>query len=240
MDSPGELLDVIQRIRGVTGKPVGIKAVIGAYGWLDQLFKEVHRRGIGAAPDFITVDSADGGSGAAPNSLMDYVGLPISESLPMVVDKVIAHGLRERIKIIASGKLITPADVAWALSVGADFCNSARGFMFALGCIQALQCNKNTCPTGITTHNPRLQKGLDPADKAVRVQHYIENMVHEVGVIAHSCGVREPRRLRRFHARMVVPDGRSKPLDELYPDVEPGPAIVGDKDAENRKLTFVT
>ena len=156
VDSPGELLDVIQRVRDVTGKPVGIKAVIGAYGWLDQLFEEVHRRGIGAAPDFITVDSADGGSGAAPNSLMDFVGLPISESLPMVIDKIIAHGLRERIKVIASGKLITPAEVAWALCLGADFCASARGFMFALGCIQALQCKKKrTRFKGAQTRAPR-------------------------------------------------------------------------------------
>ena len=239
VDSPGELLDLIHRIRNVTGKPVGFKAVIGAYGWLDTLFAEVHRRGIESAPDFITVDSADGGTGAAPSSLIDFVGLPISESLPMVVDKLVSHGLKERVKVIASGKLITPAEVAWALCVGADFCNSARGFMFALGCIQALQCNKNTCPTGITTHNSRLQKGLDPADKAVRVQHYIENMVHEVGVIAHSCGVREPRRLRRYHARMVVPDGRSRPINELYPDVEPGSAMVGDQDAGKRSLMSV-
>ncbi len=227
VDNPGELLDLIDRVRRTTGKPVGFKSVIGAYGWLDGLFKEIHKRGIETAPDFITIDSADGGTGAAPSSLMDYVGLPIYESLPMVVDRLVAHGLRDRIKVIASGKLITPADVAWALCVGADFCVSARGFMFALGCIQALQCNKNTCPTGITTHNPRLQRGLDPADKAVRVEHYIKNMVHEVEVIAHSCGVPEPRRFRRFHARMVRPDGRSLPIDEIYPDMEPGSARAG-------------
>jgi glutamate synthase domain-containing protein 2 len=88
--------------------------------------------------------------------------------------------------------------------------------MFALGCIQALQCNKNTCPTGITTHNPRLQKGLDPTFKAERVANYVHNMVHEVGVIAHSCGVREPRQLRRFHARIVAEDGCSISLEEMY------------------------
>lgn len=137
----------------------------------------------------------------------------------MVVDKLIEHGLRDRIKVIASGKLITPSDVAWALCVGADFVVSARGFMFALGCIQAMQCNKNTCPTGITTHNSRLQRGLDPSDKAVRVKNYVENIVHEVCVIAHSCGVREPRRLRRYHCRIVMSDGRSVPLNELYPEL---------------------
>ncbi|WP_282607200.1 FMN-binding glutamate synthase family protein [Pelagibius sp. Alg239-R121] len=225
VDNPGQLLDLIAQVRSVTGKPVGFKAVIGAYGWLDSLCAEIQRRGVESAPDFITIDSADGGTGAAPSSLMDYVGLPISESLPMVVDRLVAHNLRDRVKVIVSGKLITPADVAWALCVGADFITSARGFMFALGCIQALQCNKNTCPTGITTHDPRLQKGLDPADKAVRVQHYIKNMVHEVEVIAHSCGVPEPRRLRRFHARMVGANGRSLPINEIYPDNEPGAAL---------------
>jgi len=226
VDSPGELLDLIDRTSTVTGKPVGFKAVIGAYGWLDELFAEIGRRGIRSAPDFITIDSADGGTGAAPSSLVDYVGLPISQSLPIVVDRLVAHGLRERVKVIASGKLVTPADVAWALCVGADFCVSARGFMFALGCIQALRCNKNTCPTGITTHNPRLQRGLDPADKAIRVQHYIENMVHEIGVIAHSCGVREPRLLRRYHASIMVHDGRVRSISEIHPDVAPGSAVV--------------
>ena len=112
------------------------------------------------------------------------------------------------------------------LCVGADFCVSARGFMFALGCIQALRCNNNTCPTGITTHNPRLQRGLDPADKAIRVQHYIENMVHEIGVIAHSCGVREPRLLRRYHASIMVHDGRVRSISEIHPDVAPPSAVV--------------
>lgn len=216
VNSAEDLLDLIQRVRRVTGKPVGFKAVIGAYGWLDDLFEAVNRRGVSSAPDFITVDSADGGTGAAPMSLIDFMGLPIRESLPLVVDAIAAHGLEDRIKVIASGKLITPAEVAWALCVGAHFVVSARGFMFALGCIQALQCNRNTCPTGITTHNPRLQKGLNPELKSERVANYVRHMVHEVGVIAHSCGVREPRELRRFHARMVTECGLSIPLDEVY------------------------
>ncbi len=216
INSEDDLLKMIGHIREVTGKPVGIKAVIGAYGWVDSLCKAIKRHGIDSAPDFITVDSADGGTGAAPMSLIDYMGLPIRESLPLVVDIIEAHGLKERIKIAASGKLVTPAEVAWALCVGADFVNSARGFMFSLGCIQALQCDKNTCPTGITTHNRRLQKGLDPEEKAQRVKNYATNMVYEVGVVAHSCGVREPRQLRRFHARIVTESGMSRPLDELY------------------------
>ena len=218
INSNEELLDMIHRVREVSGKPVGYKAVIGAYGWLDNLFELINGRGIESAPDFITVDSADGGTGAAPMPLIDDMGLPLRESLPLLVDKLNEHGLRDRVKVVASGKLITPADPAWALCLGADIIASARGFMFSLGCIQALQCNKNTCPTGITTHNKRLQKGLDPADKAERVANYAKNMVYEVGIIAHSCGVREPRELKRFHARIVSANGLSIPLDELHPE----------------------
>ena len=215
IDSASDLLDFVEQVRTVSGKPTGIKAVIGASGWLDELFEEINRRGIESAPDFITVDSGDGGTGAAPMALMDNVGLQIKESLPLVIDRLEHHGLRERIKVVSSGKLINPTEVAWAMCAGADFVNSARGFMFALGCIQALQCNKNTCPTGITTHDKKLQRGLVPADKAERVFHYHENMEKEVNIIAHSCGVNEPRNLKPMHCRIVQDNGKSIPLMEL-------------------------
>ncbi|MEQ9421281.1 MAG: FMN-binding glutamate synthase family protein, partial [Rhodospirillaceae bacterium] len=217
IDSVDDLLDMIGRIRDVTGKPVGFKLVIGGYAWLEELCRGILARGIESAPDFITVDSSDGGTGAAPPALMDYVGLPISESLPTLVDHLTEYGLRDRIKVIASGKLINPGEIAWALCAGADFISSARGFMFALGCIQALQCNKNTCPTGITTHDKRLQKGLDPKDKAERVRRYVESVLYDVGTIAHSCGVPEPRLLKRHHARIVTETGRSRGFDEIFP-----------------------
>ena len=102
--------------------------------------------------------------------------------------------------------------------MGADFVVTARGFMFSLGCIQAMQCNKDTCPTGITTHNPRLQKGLVPESKAIRVQNYANNIIRELGIIAHSCGVNDPRQLKRYHAHMVLGNGRSVSLAELYPE----------------------
>jgi len=212
-----QLLDRIEHIRTVTGKPVGIKWVVGGGDFLDQLCQASCARGPEPwGPDFITLDSGDGGSGAAPQSLMDHAGLGIRESLPAVVDKLVEYGLRERIRVIATGKLIMPVDVAWALAVGADFVVSARGFMFALGCIQAMQCNRNTCPTGITTHDRHLQKGLDPTDKAIRVAHYVHNLRREVGVIAHSCGVESPRALGRQHARIVTELGQSEPLDRYY------------------------
>lgn len=214
-----DLLNMIERIRIVTGKPVGFKTVIGAYGWLEELFAEINKRSVESAPDFITVDGGDGGTGAAPMPLIDNVGLTLREALPMLVDLRDAAGLIDRIRIVASGKLVTPSDAAWALCAGADFVISARGFMFALGCIQAMKCNKNTCPTGITTHDPALQRGLDPTNKAVRVENFVRQMRTEVGMIAHSCGVPEPRRLKRYHVRLVCADGRSRPLDELYPPV---------------------
>ena len=217
IDNNGELLDAITRIRGITGKPTGFKSVIGAYGWLERLCEEIQSRGIDSAPDFITVDSGDGGTGAEPMPLMDNVGLPIRESLPIVVDILEKYGLRERIKIIASGKLITPAEVAWAYCAGADFVVSARGFMFALGCIQALKCNKNTCPTGITTHDKRLQRGLDPEVKSERVRKFAGKIDYGVNLIAHSCGAAHPRALKRYHVRLVQSSGKSIGMDELYP-----------------------
>lgn len=221
--SPEDLLKTIHSIREATGKPVGFKIVVGSSGWLDELFLAVHRLGLAYLPDFITIDSCDGGTGAAPQSLMDFVGLPLKETLPLVVDKLTEYGLRSYVKIIASGKLITPSGVAWALSMGADFATSGRGFMFALGCIQALQCNKNNCPTGITTHRADLQKGLDPSLKSERVASYARNMTHEIGEIAHSCGVQQPRQLKRHHARMVMENGLSQALNHIFPDVQPRP-----------------
>ena len=218
--SVDDLLDMIGRIREVTGKPCGFKSVIGRSDWLDDLFQAIHRRGLDSAPDFMTIDSADGGTGAAPQSLIDYVGLPVRRSLPLVVDKLNEYGLRDRVKVISSGKLINPSDVAWALCAGADFVVSARGFMFALGCIQALQCNKNTCPTGITTHDVDLQRGLDPTDKAERVASYAKSLTYEVGVIAHSCGVKEPRLLRRAHAQLINARGEPEPMVDIYPPAE--------------------
>ncbi len=217
INSVDYLLTMIKQIRDVIGKPVGIKFVVGAYGWLDVLCTKIHERGKESAPDFITVDSGDGGTGAAPMPLMDNVGLVLRESLPMVDDILTRHDLRKRIRLISSGKLITPSGVGWALCASADFVVSARGFMFSLGCIQALKCNRDTCPTGITTHNPRLQRGLKPENKSERVASYWRNITHEVEIIAHSCGVDEPRGLNRNHVRIVQANGLSVPMADLHP-----------------------
>jgi len=216
-----ELLDLIARLREVTGKPVGIKTVFGDRQSFAELFEEINRRGASSAPDFITLDGGEGGTGASPLPLMDLVGVSIREGLPELVDLLREHGLRERIRVIASGKLMVPGDVAWALAAGADFVTSARGFMFSLGCIQAMKCNKNTCPTGITTHDPRFQKGLVPEDKYKKVARYAKGIIKEVELIAHSVGVAEPRQLRRKHVRIMLDNGKSERMDALFPVTSP-------------------
>lgn len=217
ISNSSELLDFINRVRNITGKPTGFKTVLGSYDWLNDLFQEIYKRGIESAPDFITLDGAEGGTGAAPETLAGYMGLPIRESLPALIDLLVEYDLRERIKVIVAGKLITPNAVAWSLAVGADFVNTARGFLFALGCIQALQCHKNTCPTGITTQNPRLMRGLDPQNKGIRVMNYVKNLEYEVGILCHACGVHEPRELTRDHVRIVAAHGTSVSFAEIYP-----------------------
>ncbi|SHI02213.1 FMN-binding glutamate synthase family protein [Marivita hallyeonensis] len=217
VDDWDDLMDMIARVRDVTGKPAGIKMCVGSEDGVAALFDAISKRGADAAPDFITIDGGEGGTGAAPMPLIDLVGMSIREALPMVANIRNAHGLRDRVPLVASGKLVNPGDVAWALATGADFVTSARGFMFALGCIQALKCNKNTCPTGITTHNPRFQSGLVVEDKELRVAAYAKEIVKEVETIAHSVGVAEPRLMRRQHVRVVQPDGRSILMSDLWP-----------------------
>src|SRR6056297_3040782 len=221
IDDFGQLLDMICHIRRVTGRPVGFKTVIGSSQAWEPFFELVAVRGEDCAPDFITIDGGEGGTGAAPMPLMDLVGMPLRDALPRMVDLRDRYGLKDRIRMIASGKLVNPGDVAWALCAGADFVISARGFMFSLGCIQALKCNRNTCPTGITTHEPYLQRGLVVEDKYVKVANYARSIVREVETIAHSVGVAEPRLMRRRHVRLVQADGTSIRFNEIRPSYSP-------------------
>ncbi|WP_417250285.1 FMN-binding glutamate synthase family protein [Celeribacter sp.] len=217
VDDFGDLLDFIGHIREVTGKPVGFKFVVGSSRPWAKFFELINERGEESAPDFITIDGGEGGTGAAPMPLIDLVGMPIKEALIRIVDLRDKYGLHDRIRIVAGGKLVNPADVAWAICAGADFVCSARGFMFSLGCIQALKCNKNTCPTGITTHDPHLQEGLVVEDKYKKVAAFANATVKELETIAHSVGVLEPRQMRRHHVRIVQADGTSIPLDRIVP-----------------------
>jgi glutamate synthase domain-containing protein 2 len=216
-----ELCDMIVRIRDLTGRPVGIKTAIGGWRFMNDLADHVHRKGLEYAPDFLVIDGGEGGSGAAPQALADHMSLSIDEALPRVVDALIESGLKPRIRVVASGKIVTSARAAWALATGADFINTARGFMFSLGCIQALRCHQNTCPTGVTTHNKRLQRALVVEEKYLRVANYAMNMNREIDMIAHSCGVRHARELRREHVRIVQANHQSIALNMLYPYPEP-------------------
>jgi glutamate synthase domain-containing protein 2 len=212
-----ELLDQVRYIRELTGRPVGIKTAIGGWHFLNDIANNVLKRGLEYAPDFLVIDGGEGGSGAAPQALFDHMSLSIEEALPRAADVLYESGLKDRIRLVASGKLVTSARAAWALCVGADFVNTARGFMFSLGCIQALRCHTNTCPTGVTTHNPRLQRGLVVEEKYQRVANYAMGMNHDIEMIAHSCGVAHPRLLRREHCRIVQGNGQSAALNMLYP-----------------------
>lgn len=220
VDDFSDLLDFIGHIREVTGKPVGFKFVVGSSRPWAEFFEMIAERGPECAPDFITIDGGEGGTGAAPMPLIDLVGMPIKEALIRIVDLRDKYGLHDRIRIVAAGKLVNPADIAWAICAGADFVASARGFMFSLGCIQALKCNKNTCPTGITTHDPHLQGGLVVNDKYKKVAAYAKASTYELEMIAHSVGVLEPRQMRRRHVRIVQADGTSIPLDRIVPSFD--------------------
>lgn len=200
--SIAELGRFVARLRAVTGKPVGVKFVVGDPGFLDAWFADCAALPE-ECPDYVQVDGGEGGTGAAPAPLVDYVGLPITAALPLVAGARGRHGLEERLRIIASGKLVTPDKVAWALCMGADFVSSARGFMFSLGCIQAMKCGSGRCPTGVTAAEPRLIAGLDPADKAVRVARYAARVREEVEIIAHACGLTDPTGFRPHHVTAI-------------------------------------
>lgn len=184
--NPEQTAAFVRRVQDVSGLPVGIKLCLGKkrdFISLIAAFKAADR-----FPDYIVIDGAEGGTGAAPKSFMDEVGTPLFEALPWVHNHLLDCGSRNRLKLLASGKLISPGYQAKALCLGADAIYSARGFLLALGCIQALQCNSNNCPTGITTHNPALQRGLDIDDKAQRVYHFVKNTEKELYEICAALG----------------------------------------------------
>jgi glutamate synthase domain-containing protein 2 len=214
-DDASSLLDFIERVRKLTGKPVGLKMVVGSVAEIDELCREIRKRGDG--PDFIAVDGNEGGSGAAPLALADYVGLPLVDALVAVDNALRREGLREEVTLIASGKIATGGEVATHIALGADLVHIARGFMFSIGCIQALRCHTNSCPTGVATQNRWLQAGLDPADKGVRVANYSLALERDLQMITHACGLAHPSQLTRDHVVMNISPGVRKSLAELYP-----------------------
>lgn len=210
------LIEFVHRVRTITQKPVDIKLVVGGDYFLEAYFKTLQEKPHGI-PDMITVDGTEGGTGAAPESLADYVGMPVSQALIVLVDRLVEYGLRDKIRVAASGKLVTPDKIAWALCMGADFVLTGRGFLLSLGCIQAMKCATGRCPKGITTTDPNLTKAIDPTLKSFRVANYALKVIHEVETIAHSCGLKDPSEFERKHARIVTGIGKSKNLSKEFP-----------------------
>jgi len=214
--SPRGLLEFIARLRTLAGgKPVGFKLCVGRQSEFIAICKAMVETGI--KPDFITVDGGEGGTGAAPPEYSNSVGMPLRDGLAFVVDSLIGFDLRGDIRVIASGKLITAFHLARALALGADLCNNARGMMLALGCVQSLVCNSNRCPTGVTTQDPNLTRGLDVEDKGERVARYQRETVHALLDIVSSAGLEHPGDLNRSHIFRRVNPERTARYDALYP-----------------------
>ncbi|MGC4378431.1 FMN-binding glutamate synthase family protein [Fictibacillus sp. Mic-4] len=213
-DSFEKLFDFMEQIRQFTGKPVGMKVVIGSFSEADELAS--HMKQSGKGPDFITVDGGEGGTGATYQELADSVGLPIKSALPILDAALIKHGVRDRVKIIASGKLFTPDRVAIALAMGADLVNIARGFMVSVGCIQALRCHSNSCPVGVATTDPDLQKALVVEEKKYRVVNYVLTLRKGLFRLAAAAGIDSPVHFRREHIMYKDDKGIVTPLEDIY------------------------
>jgi glutamate synthase domain-containing protein 2 len=230
-----ELLDFVERVASLTGKPTGIKLVGGGRPETEGLVSRM--KATGKIPDFIIVDGTEGGSGAAPLALADYVGLPLREGIYQMDTELRRAGLRDQVVLIGSGKIATGGDVAQALAMGADMVNIARGFLLSLGCIQAMQCHTNHCPTGIATQSRYLQRGLDPTSKSERVANYAKTLRKDLFMILHSCGLKNPRDLKRQHLTLVVAPGQTRSMRELYPYPDDAESILREQWAKMSQVS---
>jgi glutamate synthase domain-containing protein 2 len=219
--TPQGLLDFIAHMRELSGgKPVGFKLCMGKRSQFISLCQAMRKSGV--LPDFISIDGGEGGTGAAPVEFSNAMGMPLKEGLVFAHDALSGHGLKDKIKLVASGKITNGFDIVRALGLGADVCNSARGMMIALGCIQALECNTNHCPTGVATQNPDLSQGLVVEDKRTRVRNYHHETVNSAVEIFAAAGFKTPAEVRRFHIFRRTSPIEIKRLDEIYPYVENG------------------
>ena len=224
--TPIEMMHFIVRLRELSGgKPVGFKLCIGhPWEWF-AIAKAMLATGI--TPDFIVVDGAEGGTGAAPIEFVDHVGTPLREGLRLVHNTLVGIGLRERIKLGASGKVISAFDMARLMALGADWCNSARAYMFAIGCVQAQACHTGRCPTGVTTQDPKRQQGLVVADKSVRVANFHANTLKALAELLGAAGLKHPNELRPHHIARRIANGEVRVLSALFPDLEKGELLEG-------------
>ena len=219
--TPLEMMLFIARLRELSGgKPVGFKLAIGQPWEFMAIVKAILETGI--VPDFVVVDGAEGGTGAAPLELVDHVGVPMREAVLFVHNTLVGAKLRDRIRIGVSGKAISAFDVACALGIGADWVNAARGFMFAVGCIQSQSCHTNKCPTGVATQDPLRQRALDVPDKAQRVANFHRNTLHALAELLASAGLNHPSQLRPHHFARRVSSSEIRLFSELLTYLEDG------------------
>ena len=224
--TPLELIDFVAALRRLSGgKPVGIKLAMGhPWEWF-AIVKAMIARAI--TPDFIVVDGGEGGTGAAPLEFTDHVGAPMREALMLVHNTLVGVNLRDRIHLGASGKIITAFDMARAFAMGADWCNSARGFMFALGCLQAQTCHTGRCPTGVTTQDPKRMRALDVPDKAARVHQFHGNTLLALKELLAAAGLPHPRELGPEHVIRRVSATEVRSLAALHHWARPGELLAG-------------
>jgi glutamate synthase domain-containing protein 2 len=214
--NPIEMLQFIKKLRDLSGgKPVGFKLCVGRKHQFISICKAMIKTGI--MPDFITVDGGEGGTGAAPLEFSNFVGMPLRDGLSFVYDCLNGFGLKRHIKIIASGKVHTGFDLLKNFSLGADMCNCARAMMLALGCIQALECNSNTCPTGVATQDKKLSSGLDVNDKKVRVCNFHHETIKSAVELMAAAGVKHPDDLHRAFIYRRISPGTIQTYAETYP-----------------------
>ena len=219
--TPREMVQFWQQLRELSGgKPVGFKLCVGQ----PWQFMAIVKAMIEADnyPDFIVVDGAEGGTGAAPVEFMDNVGMPLLDGFLLVHNTLVGAGVRDKIKIGVSGKIISAFDIARMLALGADWCNSARGFMFAVGCIQSRACHTNKCPTGVATQDPYRQRALHIPDKAQRVYNFHKNTLKSLAAIVGAVGLKHPKDLQAYHIARRLENGQIKLLSKFYYFTEPG------------------
>jgi len=224
--TPIELLEFIAQLRELSGgKPVGFKLCLGQPWQFMAIVKAMLKTGI--VPDFIVVDGSEGGTGAAPVEFTDHLGTPLREGLLFVHNSLVGAGLRDKIRIGASGKIISAFDIASVLAMGADWVNAARGFMFALGCIQSQSCHTNKCPTGVATQDPLRQKALVVGDKAEQVRHFHDNTLHALAEMIAAAGLESPWQITPDHLVHRVSESEVKLFSHLHPFLKPG-ELLGD------------
>jgi glutamate synthase domain-containing protein 2 len=219
--TPLELMDFVKLLREKSGgKPIGMKICIGNKSEFIAICKAMVETE--TYVDFVTVDGGEGGTGAAPQEYSDHVGMPLRDAVAFVHDALNGFGIKNQIKIIASGKVITGFDIIRNLSLGADLCNSARGMMFALGCIQALECHANTCPTGVATQNPSLMKGLVPEEKSIRVTRFQQETVKSAVDLMASAGIIHPDLVTRDVITTRIERNKVETFAQIFPDLVTG------------------